>query len=72
MAPLVIMTDDKVCDKNPAPDPRVCRTGYLGQSVEFSVCLVENPSKCKYAGRVATSIYCHHPDRRAFEGAENP
>ena len=66
------MNDKPVVNQNRLPDPEICRTQFLGQSVEFSACQVENPSGCKYAGRVAASVYCHHPDRRKFEKTATP
>ena len=64
--------EDTVSKQNRLPNPKICRTKFLGQSVEFSACLVENPVGCLYAGRVGTSVYCHHPDRRTFEKTGKP
>jgi hypothetical protein len=65
-------TGHTVVNQNRFPDTKNCRTKFLGQSVEFSACLVQNPVGCIYAGRVDASVYCHHPNRRDFEKTGKP
>ena len=66
------MTDDTVSNQRRLPDPKICRTAYLGQSLDFSDCLVENPEACKYALRFGSGILCRHPDQRSFEKVRKP
>ena len=66
------MTDDIVNDQRRLADPKICRTRYLGQSLNLSDCLVENPSSCEYAARFDNSVFCRHPDRRGFEKPDSP
>jgi hypothetical protein len=51
----------------PLPDPKVCRTRYLGKILNLSECLVESPAHCPYAHKVELSWFCRHPDCRKFE-----
>ena len=66
------MTDDTVSKQRHLPDPEICRTRYLGETLDFSDCLVENPEACEYALRFGSGILCRHPDRRSFEKAGKP
>jgi CheY-like chemotaxis protein len=68
----VQLPDDMVSHPRRLPDTGICRTGYLGQALDLSECLVENPEGCEYAVRVGTGIYCHHADRRSFEKTVPP
>ena len=61
------MTDHTVSNQRRLPDPERCRTGYLGHTLVFSDCLVNNPEACEYAVRFGCCVYCRHPDRRSFE-----
>jgi hypothetical protein len=61
------MTDNTVGNQRPLADPEKCRTRYLGQSLDFSDCLVETPDGCKYALRFGSGVLCRHPNRRSFE-----
>ena len=61
------MTDDTVSIQRRLPDPEICRTRHLGQTLDLSKCLVENPNSCVYAVRYGSGVYCHHHDRRSFE-----
>jgi hypothetical protein len=61
------MTDETVSNQRPVPDPKKCRTMYLGQTLAFSSCLAENPNGCEYALRFASCVFCCHPERRRFE-----
>lgn len=61
------MTDDTVNNQRCLPDPEICRTRYLGQTLDFSDCLVENPEGCKYALHFGSRFFCNRPDRRSFE-----
>jgi hypothetical protein len=61
------MTDDVVSSQRLLPDPETCRTRYLGPTLDFSECLVNNPLVCKYAVKFGKSFFCRHPDRRSFE-----
>ena len=54
------------------PDPDRCRTKYLGQTLPFSDCLVEDPDGCEYALRFPHCVSCNHPDRRKFEPPRKP
>ncbi len=63
-------TDDTVSNQRQLPDPKICRTRYLGETLPFSVCLVENP-KCEYAiVSFGSGFLCYHPDWRRFEKAD--
>lgn len=66
------MTNDTVSNQRTVPDPEKCRTRYLGQTLDLSKCLVENPGGCEYAARFGSGAYCHHHDRRSFEKASPP
>ena len=66
------MTDNTVNDQARLPDPKKCRTRYLGQTFPFSDCLVENLDGCEYRVRFGVSVYCYHPDRRSFEKPDPP
>jgi hypothetical protein len=59
------ITNDTVSSQRRLPDLVTCRTRYLGQTVDFSACLMENRDGCEYAQRLADCVYCHHPDRRS-------
>ena len=59
-------TDNTVRNQRRLPDPELCRTGYLGKSLDLWKCLVESPEACEYAFRFSNGIICHHPDRRNF------
>jgi hypothetical protein len=61
------MADNTVRDQKGFADLEKCRTRYLGQSLDFSDCLVENPDRCEYALRFGSGVLCRHPDRRSFE-----
>jgi hypothetical protein len=54
------------------PDPEICRTGYLGKSLDLWRCMMESPEVCKYAFQFDNGIICHHPDRRSFEETKHP
>ena len=60
------MTDHTVSNQRRLPDPELCRTGYLGESLDLWKCLVESPEACEYAFRFGNGIICHHPHRRNF------
>ena len=64
------MTGDTATKQRRLPNPEICRTGYLGETLNFSDCLVESPDACKYAVRLDSRVLCRHPDRRSFEKAE--
>jgi len=61
------MTDETVSSQLPVPDPKKCRTTYLGQTLAFSSCLTENSNGCEFALRFASCVFCCHPERRRFE-----
>jgi len=61
------MIDTTVSNQRRLPDPGICRTKCLGQPLDLSKCMVENPEGCQYAVAVRSSFLCHHPDRRSFE-----
>jgi hypothetical protein len=61
------MTDDTVSNQRRLPDPKKCRTMYLGQALDLSECLVENPDGCEFAVSFGFGVYCYHSDRRSFE-----
>jgi hypothetical protein len=61
------MTDETVRNHKRLPDAEICRTRYLGPSLDLWKCQVENPETCEYAFRFDTEIICHHPGRRSFE-----
>jgi hypothetical protein len=61
------MTDDTVSNQRRFPDPEKCRTRYLGKSLGFTKCLMENSDACPYAVRFASGVSCYHPDRRSFD-----
>jgi hypothetical protein len=61
------MADNTVSNQRRLPDPEQCRTRHLGQTLDFSECLVENPDGCEYALRFGRSVFCRHPDRRRYE-----
>ena len=66
------MTDKAISNQRRLPDSEICRTRYLGETLDFSDCLVENPEACEYALRFGSGILCRHPDRRSFEKAGKP
>jgi len=66
------MTDDSVSNQRRLPDPERCLTKHLEHSLEYSVCLVNNPHGCEFARRFGSSVFCQHPDRRSFETADTP
>jgi len=61
------MTDSTANDHRPLPDPERCRTKYLGQALDLSDCLVNNPAGCEFAVRFGNGVFCYHHDRRIFE-----
>jgi hypothetical protein len=61
------MNDNTTTDKPRLPDPAICETRYLGPTLDFSGCLVRDSDCCEYALRFGNSVFCRHPDRRAFE-----
>jgi len=63
-------TDDTGNIQSRLPDPKICQTKYLGQALDFSKCLVENPEACKYAVGFSGGVICDHPHRRWFEKPE--
>jgi hypothetical protein len=66
------MTDEIANTQRHLPDPEICRTMYLGQALNLSECLVENPDSCEFAARFYASVFCWHPERRTFEKADPP
>lgn len=60
-------TNDKVADQHRLPDPRLCRSRYLGDYLPFSDCLVKDPNDCEHVLRAGFSFLCNHPNRRSFE-----
>jgi hypothetical protein len=66
------MTDDTATNPKRLPNPKICRTSYLTQTLDFSDCRVENPTICKHMLRFGSSFYCRHPERRSFEKAAKP
>ena len=66
------MTNDTPSNQRPLPDPEICRAMYLGQTLEFSSCLMDNATGCEYAMRFASCVFCYHPERRRFEKAGSP
>jgi hypothetical protein len=54
-------------DQRRRPDPKTCRTRYLGSSFGFSDCLAELPDHCAYSLKFQDGYLCRHPDRRKFE-----
>ncbi len=65
------MTVSTVGDQRRLPDPEICRTRFLGDTLDYSDCLVKNPDSCGFAVRfsLGTFFFCRHPDRRSFEKA---
>src|ERR1035437_7491221 len=61
------MTDDTVSNQRRLPDPEKCRTTYLGQALDLSECLMENPDDCEFAVSFGFGVYCYHSDQRRFE-----
>jgi hypothetical protein len=61
---MIVDTDS---NRKRLPDPKKCRTRYLGPSLPFSDCLVENLNGCEYGVRFGFGVICRHPDRRSFE-----
>jgi hypothetical protein len=61
------MTDNTVSDRRRFPDPKKCRTRYLGEPLGFTKCLMEEPDDCPFAVRFASGVSCYHPDRRNFD-----
>jgi hypothetical protein len=59
--------DDTVSNQRRLPDPKVCRTKYLGQALDFSKCLVENPDACPYAVSFSSGVICNHLHHRWFD-----
>jgi len=66
------MIDNTASEQRRLPDPRICRTRYLGKSLGFTDCLVDNPDGCEYALRLASGVICRHPDRREFDETHPP
>jgi hypothetical protein len=62
-------TDDTASNPRRLPDPKICRTRYLGDYLPFSDCLVKDPNDCQHALRAGFSFLCNHPNRRRFEKA---
>ena len=62
-----IMTDGTVSNQRRLPNPKICRTRYLGQALDFSKCLVGNLEACKYAVSFSGGVICSHPHCRWFE-----
>jgi CheY-like chemotaxis protein len=54
------------------PDPKICRTRYLGRRLNLSECLVSCPDDCPYVSQYKQSSFCLHIDRRTFERREAP
>jgi hypothetical protein len=65
------MTDAMVSNRRRLPNPKVCRTRYLGKDFDLSQCMVKNPNACRYAIPLS-GVLCRHPDRRSFEKAGSP
>jgi hypothetical protein len=61
------MTGKTVRNQRRLPDPKRCRTKYLGRAIDFSKCLMEDPVSCQYAVLISSGVICSHPDRRRFE-----
>ena len=61
------MNNNTLSNQRPLLDPKTCRTRFLGETLDFSQCLVKNPDACRYAARVVSNVFCRHPDRRSFE-----
>ena len=66
------MTDETFSNQRRLPDPKICRTRYLGQSLDSSDCLTENPETCQHALRFGSGTLCRHPDHRTFAKAGKP
>ena len=49
------MTDNTVSHQRHLPNLERCRTMYLGQTLDFSSCLMENPRCCEYTALVIAS-----------------
>jgi hypothetical protein len=60
-------TADTVSNQKCLPDPKKCRTRYLGKALDYSKCLVENPEACMYAVSYSGGVICNHPHQRWFE-----
>ena len=60
-------TDDNVSNQKRLPDSKECRTRYLGQALDFSKCLAENPEACMYAVSFSGGVICSHPHQCWFE-----
>jgi hypothetical protein len=67
-----IMTDDTVSNQRRLPDPKVCQTRFLGETLGFTKCLVEDPDNCEFAVRFSSGVSCFHPDRRTFDRTRAP
>jgi hypothetical protein len=61
------MSQDALSGQKRLPDLERCLTGHLGETLDFSDCLVKDPYACEYAVRSDSGVYCRHPDRRSFE-----
>jgi len=61
------MTDEPLSNLWRLPDPERCLTRHLGETLDFSDCLVKNPDDCEYGVRYRSGVFCRHPDRRSFE-----
>jgi hypothetical protein len=66
------MTDDTFSNQGRLPDPKKCQTRYLGQALDSSDCVVQNPAGCQYAFRIGSGTLCRHPDHRSFEKGGKP
>ena len=60
-------TDDSVSNQKRLPDLKKCRTRCLGQALDFSKCLVEDPEACMYAVSFSGGVICSHPHQSWFE-----
>ena len=60
-------TDGAVSNQKRLPDPKTCRTKYLGQALDYSKCLVKTPKSCKYAVSFSGGVICSHPHSRWFD-----
>jgi hypothetical protein len=63
------MNNNTISKQRFLPDPEICQTACVEQSLNLWDCLVENPEGCEHAVRVGSSVICRHPDRRSFEKA---
>src|SRR5258706_15464426 len=59
--------DDTMSNQRQLPDPEICRTRYMGKSLGFTDCLVENPNGCPFAVILPSCVSCFDPDRQSFD-----